>query len=487
MKQTTVFLTGATGTMGTAFLRIWSASPERYPYKVKLLARPSRKNRKKLEPMVSKGCVEVIWGDLTNPADIRRGVDGADYVFHVGGLVSPQADYNPEATLRVNVGSMRAIVDAVRELPDPDSVKVVYIGSVSQLGMRHRPNHWGRTGDPVWGVKFDNYAESKIQAERILAESGLKYWVSLRQTAILSPRILAKGSDPITFHVPLRGVLEWVTEEDSGRLLANIPVASLPEKFWRNFYNVGGGESYRLTNYRMMELMMKSLHCPPPEKVFSAKWFALRNFHGIWYQDSDILEDYLHFRSGETAEEYFARLQRSLPWYFSLASMVPASLVKAGMRFVAGKKPFGPLYWRKTDNDRLIDAFFGSREIMENLPEWEGIPEDELGEPRTPAITLSHGYDETKPEEELVLEDMREAAHFRGGECMSASMTKGDIDTPLEWRCHAGHTFRATPRLVLKGGHWCHECLSPDTDGDYEAERNPFFAQIWDHIRERSE
>ncbi len=30
-------------------------------------------------------------------------------------------------------------------------------------------------------------------------------------------------------------------------------------------------------------------------------------------------------------------------------------------------------------------------------------------------------------------------------------MTPGDLDTPLEWECHAGHVFRATPRIVLKG------------------------------------
>ena len=90
MKKT-VFLTGATGNMG------WAGFQELYRRKdrfdIRLLARDSKKNRKKLAPYADDPAVTVVWGDLTNYDDVLAGVAGSDYVLHVGGMVSPAADY----------------------------------------------------------------------------------------------------------------------------------------------------------------------------------------------------------------------------------------------------------------------------------------------------------------------------------------------------------------------------------------------------------
>lgn len=80
---------------------------------------------------------------------------------------------------------------------------------------------------------------------------------------------------------------------------------------------------------------------------------------------------------------------------------------------------------------------------------------------------------------------MRKVAAFRGGECLSENMTKGDLTTPLKWRCYAGHEFTMSPNSVLKGGHWCPECLPKYVKGqntwNFEeiAKHNPFFAQVY--------
>ena len=90
-----VFLTGATGVMGSAGLKFLTAEPGKYA--VTVLARDSKRNRRKLLPFQKKG-VKVIWGDLTNPADVEKGVRDAEIVLHVGGMVSPAADWYPEKT-----------------------------------------------------------------------------------------------------------------------------------------------------------------------------------------------------------------------------------------------------------------------------------------------------------------------------------------------------------------------------------------------------
>ena len=145
-------------------------------------------------------------------------------------------------------------------------------------------------------------------------------------------------------------------------------------------------------------------------------------------------------------------------------------------------KTFGTLGWLKHNNEERIKAYFGSREERESIPSWEVMRDIKLaGEAE--AERLSHGYDESKPLAELDIDDMRQAAAFRGGKCLSESMTKGDLATQLEWECSVGHRFFASPALVLLGGHWCDECMPAPWRFDEEAKRNPFFAQVWSKMR----
>lgn len=475
MGKKRVLLTGATGVMGGAGLRELLARSERYD--ITLLVRPSRKNRRKMKAYASMESVRIIWGDLCKYEDVARAVEGADYVLHVGGMVSPAADHHPKATLKVNITAAQNIVRAVKAQPNPDNVKVVYIGSVAQTGDRPSPLHWARTGDPIAPSIFDYYAISKCRAERIFAESGLKHWVSLRQSGILYAGIL-RNIDPIMFHVPIREVLEWATVEDSGRLLANICEEGVPESFWCKFYNIGSGAEYRLTNYRFEQLLLKNSLGLPPEKLFASNMFATRNFHGQWYLDSDHLEAILHFRANIPVEEYFAGLSKQLPWFFALAKFVPACIMRLFLRYLAHHKRFGTLGWLHRNDKPHIAAYFGSREEWESIPDWKSLADFTLaGEAE--AVRLNHGYNEQKPLRELTLEDMQQAAAFRGGECLSEEMTTGDMATPLEWRCACGHRFTTTPTVVLLGGHWCPECFAKPWQYDAEAKRNPFFAQLW--------
>lgn len=474
-KKIPIYVSGATGVMGSETVKELCRHLDRV--ELRLLVRPGRKNRRKMTPYKNLAGVTIIWGDMMNPSDVREALGEADYALHIGGMVSPVADHFPEKTLKVNTGAASILVDAIKATPNPDKVHLVYIGSVAQTSCRHEPHHWGRTGDPILSAPFDYYSVSKIKAERTVAESGLKHWVSLRQSGILHKGLIFNGSDPISFHVPLNGVLEWATVEDSARLMANICLEKLPENFWRNFYNIGSGKEFRLTNYEFEKLLLKALGCPPPEKVFEPGWFATRNFHGMWYTDSDKLEALLHFRENITAEAYFKRMAGEMPWWMGLTPLAPAFLIKRVMKGVAKTRGLGTLDWLgRTDCEQRIKAFFGDRSRQADIPGWDNFELHRPGDEPTP---LDHGYDEAIPESELDLGVMRQAARFRGGDCISGSMKKGDLDTPLEWRCASGHQFRATPRTVLKGGHWCPDCMPAPWRYDSEARQNPFLAQVW--------
>lgn len=363
-----VFLTGATGVMGSHGLRELTSEPGRYD--VNVLARDSKINRKKLAPYLDKG-VKVIWGDLLDKEAVKKGVDNADIVLHVGGMVSPAADWHPEKTIKTNVGAIQNIIEAA--MPRKDELKIVYIGSVSQYGNREVPNHWGQCGDSLTPALFDAYAYSKTESERILMDSDLRWWVSLRQTGILHSGLLKNASDPISFHVPIRGTLEWVTADDSGRLLERLCRDEVPDSFWNKCYNIGGGAAYRMTNYEFECTLLEAMGCPPPEKIFNSNWFATGNFHGFWFSDSDELEDILHFRKGDTPKEYFKQMKSELPWYFSLAPIAPAFIIKLFMGMVAKTPKLGPMWWIANDVQERINASWGSIDQWKAIPNWQEL------------------------------------------------------------------------------------------------------------------
>ena len=82
---------------------------------------------------------------------------------------------------------------------------------------------------------------------------------------------------------------------------------------------------------------------------------------------------------------------------------------------------------------------------------------------------------------------MKVVAKYRGGQCLSSSMTQGDLASKLKWSCCFGHEFVASPTLILLGGHWCPKCSLPPWNYGAIAEKNPFFAQVWHSNHDKKE
>ena len=498
----TVFITGATGIMGQATLNEFVKHLDEF--KLKLLILPNKESKKVINKYIKKygkENFEIIWGDLLNYADVLNGVKGSDYVLHIGGLVSPMADAYPYLTQKVNVDSAKNIVKAILAQPNKDVIKVCYIGSVAETGNRNYPIHWGRTGDPIKVSIYDHYGLSKVLAERVFVESGIRNWVVLRQSGILHPGLF-KHMDPIIFTIPMNNVLEWCTVEDSGRLMLNLVLYDknndLSPDFWKRFYNIGSGQNYRLTNYEFENLIFENIGLGKVDNSFQPNWFSSKNFHGHYYIDSDILEDYLHFRENLPTIEYFQRMLTKIVFYYRIPKYLPMKrlisfFVKMFMKIIASTKTLGSIDWIRNNNTERISAFYGSLEEYNQIPkDWSHFKIEKYNTSINDGITrkLNHGYNENKPLSEIDIEDLRQAAKYRGGELISKSMKKGDLDTKLIWRCgQCGKVFKASPRLILLGGHWCPHCYIPKKSWNYDsiAKTNPFFAQVWYNDHRKNE
>jgi len=116
-------------------------------------------------------------------------------------------------------------------------------------------------------------------------------------------------------------------------------------------------------------------------------------------------------------------------------------------------------------------------EAYRSIPDWDQVEPslDPSLDHKQKYIRLDHGYDESK--EKLSLEDLYQAAAFRGGELVSKEWN-GKMHQQLDWKCCQKHAFRMTPHAMLKGGHWCQECISPPWNYSVLTQKNLFAEQV---------
>ncbi|HMA83808.1 MAG TPA: NAD(P)-dependent oxidoreductase [Candidatus Thermoplasmatota archaeon] len=493
-----VVLFGASGTMGfEAFKELWSRKED---YKIVILVRPSQKNKQLFKPfekeaglssISGKGIVEnddvkIVWGDATIYEDVLSAVNGADWVLDAMACISPFADYYPEIAEKVNVDGIRHIVRAIESQPDgAEHIKLVYTGTVAETGDRLGTIHYGRVGDPLKPSIFDSYAITKIAGERIVLESRITHWVSLRLTYIMPTDYQDFMSlvDPIMFHQPINSFMENITSRDAGFGLVNCLRIGDESDFWRRVYNMGGGERMRCTAFEFMNMVYQLLGLSGIEACAERKWFALRNFHMQYFEDSHMLNEYLNFWR-DSLTNWKQALYKNLPVSLKIAAFLSKKIPFFRKKIeqmtydilsnLANNHKNGTMYWYHHQNHQRISAFYKSIDVLESIPDW-GVDMPQL-HPEPSWKRLNHGYDEQK--EELDLTDLKKAAAFRGGICVSKKWN-GDLYEEIRWKCAQNHEFTAKPYTVLKAGHWCPTCAPPPWDYDREAKRNPFFAQVW--------
>lgn len=466
-----VFLTGATGMMGGQTLKQLLARNNRF--RVRVLARPSKKNKDLLKKYACP-TLEVIWGDMCDYDTIKKCVDGSDYVLHIGAMVSPAADIYPEETLYANIGSTLNIIKAIKEQPDPDKVHFAYVGTVAMTGSRLEPVHFGRVGDPMNPSIHDYYALSKIFSEAAVFDSGLKHWVSIRQTG-QHPSAESASGEPIMFHQPPNNVLEWSTQIESGICMANLCEDWVDESFWRKAYNLSSGKEFRMTTWEFMNVNLEPMGLSF-EEVYPPEMMARFNFHGHYYTDADLLENHLHFRC-LNGKEYWASVRGEMERMMKnpmIAAMMPnLEAMKANNQMIASKE-MGPIWAEQNNRTEWIQAFYGSLEEKHKLIGTKY----ELHRPSEEETFLNHGYDEEKGLENLTAEDLQKAAEYRGGSYLDGE--PADIYTPVKWKCAFGHEFELSVNAALHGGHWCPECMKNSWAYSKIARKNPFYAQVWD-------
>ena len=180
--------------------------------------------------------IEIVRGDITNANGVRSAVEGADSVLHLAALLPPNSERNRDLTFRVNVGGTQNIIAAMES--DNPSARLVFTSSISTYGDTSADEPPVRTSHSQSAI--DIYADSKIEGEKLIAESSLDNTVVLRIAGISVPAFLEPPS-PWPFMEGQR--VEMVHRDDvADALFASV---SAPDAGGR-VLNIGGGPTWQL-------------------------------------------------------------------------------------------------------------------------------------------------------------------------------------------------------------------------------------------------
>jgi nucleoside-diphosphate-sugar epimerase len=352
MKQK-ILLTGASGAVGIETLKELLRRNKQYD--IRILSLDTIHERTQLKPYVER--VEIIWGDIRNFEVVRESVCGVDSILHIAGIIPPLADQKPELARTVNINGARNLVTAM--LQQAKLPKMIFTSSISVYGDRLK-EPFINIGDAIKPSDGDVYAQTKVEAERIIQSAGVP-WTIFRLCGILVDRLQIQ---PLMFHMPLDTALEWCHVADAGYGLVN---ALEHNSIQGKIFNFGGGEACRTSAKRFLDQMLPLWGLNVD--VLPDYAFATRNFHSGYYQDGDHLNQILNFRR-KTLEDYIDSMRTQIsPLKRLLIRSIPRLWVRNWML-----KMSEPLKAIKENNERLIHRFYGSREAFDRLVGRKTLP-----------------------------------------------------------------------------------------------------------------
>jgi nucleoside-diphosphate-sugar epimerase len=136
---------------------------------------------------ISGGAIEQFVIDYDEPRTLQRSaaLDGADYVFHVGGVTKGVSQREFDAG---NVLPTTRLLDAlIARHPDGQLKRFVLVSSQAAAGPARSldaPRDESQPGEPI-----EEYGRSKLEAERIVAaHGGTLPFTIVRPSAVYGPR-----------------------------------------------------------------------------------------------------------------------------------------------------------------------------------------------------------------------------------------------------------------------------------------------------------
>jgi nucleoside-diphosphate-sugar epimerase len=299
MTKQTVLLTGAFGNIGCFALRALLAQG----YTVVAFDKDSPTSRNTSKPFLDSG-ITIVWGDITNSADVERAVQNVDAVIHLAGIFPPASENNPKLSEAINVSGTRNIIAAMQK--SSTAKRLVFASSIAVYGRAQ-----GRLTPPLMAsmslAPDDNYGKHKAECEKLIQASSLNW--TINRIAACPPVNIAnmasfKGAPLLENHPDSR--VEYIHPADAA--LAFVNAVSCDAAIGKILL-LGGGKANQRTIRDMFNAMLDSIHLKPlPREAFNLSDKII--FHGDWVdtKESQRLLNYQHHTVEQQNAEFWDSL-----------------------------------------------------------------------------------------------------------------------------------------------------------------------------------
>lgn len=294
-----ILLTGAFGNVGTSII----GELQGRGHEVTCLDLPSAQAKQKAATLRNE--FTAVWVDLGDQHLLASAMYGADVVLHIAAIIPPLSEKNPKLAQQVNVEGTRNLIAAAQSQRCPP--RLIFASSVSVHGPSD--GHEPPVGSATPLVATDSYNTTKIEAERLLRASGLR-WSILRLGAV-NP-LSVQQFDPIMFEISLDSRVEFVHTRDVGLAFAN--AAERPAVDGK-ILMIGGGKRCQFTYREYFDKFLGAVGVGMlPETAFSTK-----AFYTDWMDCSEA-EQLLQFQRYDF-DDFLIEFAGLLGWRTALARL----------------------------------------------------------------------------------------------------------------------------------------------------------------------
>ena len=190
--------------------------------------------------------IEMFHGDITDISQVEEACQGIDLVVHLAAILPPFSESVRDLTMSVNVRGTQNLLETLRN----GDVPMIFASSISVYGITvdGAPPISENHPQQIHNV----YSESKIEAERQIACSGIPN--SVLRFAPIAVADLIEVPNLIPYRADQR--VEFIDVNDAAEALVNVAV-KIEKK--HGVYNIAGGASWQMTGSEYLDAFYGAL------------------------------------------------------------------------------------------------------------------------------------------------------------------------------------------------------------------------------------
>lgn len=256
-----VLITGGAGNLGQKLAQLFRENKD----KVRLFDLPQA-DYSFCEGMSD---IEITKGDIRDKEAVMKAVEGVDAILHLAALIPPASEGNRDFTMAINVGGTNNLIEAVGKA----EVHFIFTSSVATYGDTSKEKPPIKVTHPQ--VALDFYAESKIESEKAVIESGLPYTI-LRIAPISIPEVL---EPPNVWPFMEEQRVEFVNRDDVAVALF---ACACKREARGKIFNIAGGKTWQMLGRDYATALYEAIDLDIEDAVFSDRpgWFD-------WYDTAE--------------------------------------------------------------------------------------------------------------------------------------------------------------------------------------------------------